>query len=100
MTFNTKVEELRWDNNAQHWLVQIKNVKTGQTSTKTAKVVVSAAGILHEPQWPNLPGLKSFQGKLMHTAQWDVNADLKGKRVAVIGTGSSACVSLRFRYFL
>lgn len=96
MTFNTKVEELRWDNDAQHWLVHVKNVKTGETRTKIARVVVSAAGILHEPQWPNIPGLNSFQGKLMHTAQWDVNADLKGKRVAVIGTGSSAWVRCRF----
>ena len=41
-------------------------------------------------KWPNIEGLSSFKGKLMHTARWDKSYDVKGKRVAVIGAGSSA----------
>jgi cation diffusion facilitator CzcD-associated flavoprotein CzcO len=40
-------------------------------------------------KWPDIPGLHSFQGKLFHTAQYEEGFDLKGKRVAVIGSGSS-----------
>lgn len=41
-------------------------------------------------KWPNIPGIDVFKGKLMHSARWDVEYDLKGKTVAVIGGGSSA----------
>lgn len=43
-----------------------------------------------EWKWPNIPGLDTFEGKLMHSAAWDGQYDLKGKRVAVIGGGSSS----------
>lgn len=41
-------------------------------------------------KWPNIPGLDTFEGKLMHSAAWDGEYDLKGKKVAVIGGGSSS----------
>lgn len=41
-------------------------------------------------KWPNIPGIDTFKGKLMHSARWDAKYDLKGKTVAVIGGGSSA----------
>lgn len=41
-------------------------------------------------KWPNIPGIDIFRGKLMHSARWDAEYDLKGKTVAVIGGGSSA----------
>lgn len=51
---------------------------------------VLASGPLHVPAIPDLPGLKDFQGKIFHSAQWDHQYDLKGKNVASIGTGGSA----------
>ncbi|MDX1804761.1 MAG: NAD(P)/FAD-dependent oxidoreductase, partial [Alcanivorax sp.] len=55
-----------------------------------ARLVVSAVGGLVSPRWPTIPGQKGFTGKVMHTARWDRDYDLGGKRVAVIGTGASA----------
>ncbi|GIH76549.1 flavin-containing monooxygenase [Planobispora longispora] len=53
-------------------------------------VVVSAVGQLNRPHLPEIPGMSSFAGTSFHSARWDHSADLTGKRVAVIGTGSSA----------
>jgi cation diffusion facilitator CzcD-associated flavoprotein CzcO len=52
--------------------------------------VVSAAGALHLPSFPDIPGAGRFGGPSFHSAQWDRSLDLDGKRVAVIGTGASA----------
>ena len=56
----------------------------------TADVLVSAAGALSDPKLPDIDGIDSFQGEIFHSAQWDHDYDLTGKRVAVIGTGASA----------
>ncbi len=55
-----------------------------------ADVVVSAVGQLHRPAIPHIPGADRFTGQVFHSAQWPTSLDLKGKRVAVIGTGASA----------
>lgn len=65
-------------------------VKTTQDKTYEADLLFSAAGILHKPAYPDIPGIGSFAGVAMHSARWDTNLDLKGKRIGVIGTGSSA----------
>ncbi len=65
------------------------HVRTTQ-SQFTTKSLICATGPLSVPKRPNLPGLDSFTGKVVHTAQWDANYDFRGKRVAVIGTGASA----------
>jgi cation diffusion facilitator CzcD-associated flavoprotein CzcO len=52
--------------------------------------VFSATGILHHPAYPEIQGLDSFQGDMWHTARWNHDVDLAGKRVGVIGTGSTA----------
>jgi cation diffusion facilitator CzcD-associated flavoprotein CzcO len=51
---------------------------------------VSAAGALHLPAYPDIPGAERFAGTSFHSARWDQSCDLAGKRVAVIGTGASA----------
>lgn len=53
-------------------------------------IVVAAAGRLHHPVLPDIPGADSFAGAKFHTARWDPALDLKGKRLGVIGTGSTA----------
>jgi cation diffusion facilitator CzcD-associated flavoprotein CzcO len=74
----------RWDDAAQRWLVS-----TGAGNVR-ARVLVSAAGALADPTYPDIPGLDSFAGTVMHSARWDSAHDLTGERVAVIGTGASA----------
>ena len=54
------------------------------------KAIVAGLGPLHLPSIPELPGLERFEGTAFHSAQWDHDYDLTGKRVAVIGTGASA----------
>ena len=56
----------------------------------TARFIIVATGPMHEPVTPALPGLETFPGESFHSARWDPNVDLRGKRVAVIGTGASA----------
>jgi cation diffusion facilitator CzcD-associated flavoprotein CzcO len=65
-------------------------VETDTGETLTADFLVAAVGQLSRPAIPNLPGRDSFEGPAFHSARWDHDVDLTGKRVAVIGTGASA----------
>jgi cation diffusion facilitator CzcD-associated flavoprotein CzcO len=62
----------------------------GSAYEEEADVVIQATGSLNAWKWPAVKGLMDFQGKLMHSAQWDDSVDLAGKRVALIGSGSTA----------
>ncbi len=64
--------------------------KTTAAATLTAGALVLGLGPLHRPRVPDLPGLTTFQGEKFHSAQWNHDYDLSGKRVAVVGTGASA----------
>ncbi|MGM0564931.1 MAG: NAD(P)-binding domain-containing protein [Pseudomonadota bacterium] len=55
-----------------------------------ARAVVSAVGGLVDPAWPNFKGMEQFKGELFHTARWNHDVDLRGKKVAIVGTGASA----------
>jgi cation diffusion facilitator CzcD-associated flavoprotein CzcO len=79
-----EVTAATWQEDAQRW-----DVETSQ-GHYTANVVVSAMGPLTEPKIPDIPGLDSFDGEVMHSARWNHDYDLSGKRVASIGTGASA----------
>ena len=82
--FGHEVTAARWDDDAQCWVVDT----TG--GPYRANVLVSARGPLSEPCVPALRGLARFEGSLFHSARWDHDHDLRGERVAVIGTGASA----------
>jgi 4-hydroxyacetophenone monooxygenase len=56
----------------------------------TANAVINCHGPVNRWSWPKIPGFDSFAGPKMHTAGWDASVDLKGKKVAVIGTGASS----------
>ncbi|PQM47196.1 flavin-containing monooxygenase [Mycobacterium talmoniae] len=62
---------------------------TAAGATVSHDFLISAAGVLREPRLPDIDGLADFAGPVMHSARWDHGADLTGKRVAVIGTGST-----------
>ena len=68
----------------------IWTVTTADNKTFLSRIVISCSGVLSEPAYPNIKGLKNFKGKLFHTARWDKSIDLNHKKVAVIGTGASA----------
>jgi cyclohexanone monooxygenase len=82
--FDTVVEEAVWDDAAQRWRVQTSG------GAYVAQFLIVAAGGLSAPKLPEIDGIETFQGELFHSARWDHDVDLAGKRVAVIGTGASA----------
>jgi cation diffusion facilitator CzcD-associated flavoprotein CzcO len=85
MRFDTLVDGARWDEDAQHWVVQIAGGEP-----LTARYLLTATGFLSQPHTPDIPGIDTFAGKIIHTSAWDENHDLAGKRAAVIGTGATA----------
>jgi cation diffusion facilitator CzcD-associated flavoprotein CzcO len=72
----------RWDDEAMLWRLETSR------GSLTADVFRSGCGGLVEPALPDVPGIESFQSEAFHSARWDHNVDLTGKRVAVIGTGA------------
>ncbi len=86
--YGCAVERMDWDDCRRCW--NIETVERGEMASYRARAVVSAAGALHLPSYPDIPGAGRFAGTSFHSARWDRSADLAGKRVAVIGTGASA----------
>ena len=82
--FDTTVDDAVWDEEAQRWTVSTS------AGTWSARTVISGAGGLSEPKMPDIEGIETFQGELFHSARWNHDVDLTGKRVAVIGTGASS----------
>ncbi|MFD4676885.1 flavin-containing monooxygenase [Lentzea sp. NPDC058450] len=81
MRFGVTVTGARW--RGDHWEV------VAGSSVFTARYLVTATGFLSMPKTPDIPGISSFAGKVVHTAAWEP-VDLTGKRVAIIGTGATA----------
>ncbi len=82
---NTKVLDAEFDDERSLW-----RIHTDPDGEITARFLVNASGVLTVPNLPDIDGVDSFAGLTLHTARWDHNQDLTGKRVAVIGTGASA----------
>jgi 4-hydroxyacetophenone monooxygenase len=87
--FETEVEEAAFDDARSLWRVRIRD-KGGRRETLEARAVISAVGQLNQPRYPDVPGRDDFGGPTFHSARWRHDVDLKGRRVAVIGTGASA----------
>jgi cation diffusion facilitator CzcD-associated flavoprotein CzcO len=81
----TKVVAADFDDDAHLW-----RLGTAAGEELTARHVVGATGVFTKPKPPDIAGLADFAGAVMHTARWDHGQELRGKRVAVIGTGASA----------
>jgi cation diffusion facilitator CzcD-associated flavoprotein CzcO len=84
LRFDSEVKMMTWDADRLCWDIE---TSSGRLS---ADLVVSATGPLSDPKTPDIPGLDSFPGKVFHSARWDHDYDLRGKRVAMVGTGASA----------
>ncbi|CAM1507504.1 Fc.00g071450.m01.CDS01 [Cosmosporella sp. VM-42] len=83
-----KVVGAKWSEQIAKWCVTVET--GGATFTDEGDFLINAGGILNEWKWPSISELHSFEGKLMHSAEWDVTYDFNDKRIAVIGGGSSA----------
>ena len=79
-----EVTNAEWDDDVQRWIVATSE------GTFRARVLVAGAGPLAEPKIPDIPGIDEFEGETWHSARWNHDYDLKGKRIASIGTGASA----------
>lgn len=84
LRLETDVRRAGWDEQAHLWRL---HTSRGEI---TARYLLTANGVLHQPKRPDIPGLGDFAGKVMHTAEWDASYDLTGRRVGLIGTGASA----------
>ena len=82
--FGTELTSARWDGAASRWRVE---TTTGSFSTR---FLVLGVGGLSAPRMPEVPGLDRFAGTMFHSAAWRHDHDLRGERVAVVGTGASA----------
>jgi len=93
--FQTRVEELSWDEEASFWIV-----KTNKNDRMKARYLCLATGPLNRPKLPGIPGIESFEGHSFHASRWDYEytggdsegnlTGLQGKRVGIIGTGATA----------
>ncbi|HYT40430.1 MAG TPA: NAD(P)/FAD-dependent oxidoreductase, partial [Acidimicrobiia bacterium] len=91
MRFGVEVESMTWQEADRRWEVSVRPVAlNAERETLTANVVISATGYLNRPAYPEIDGLESFAGPCMHTARWQRDTEIAGKRVAVLGTGASA----------
>ncbi|MFD6073405.1 flavin-containing monooxygenase [Amycolatopsis lurida] len=83
--FGQEMTGARWDADENRW-----HVASRSGDEFVAPALVAGVGALHLPQIPKLPGIERFKGRAFHSARWEHDYDLKGKRVAVVGTGASA----------
>jgi cation diffusion facilitator CzcD-associated flavoprotein CzcO len=79
-----ELEDAAWDEDRRVWRLRTSS------GPIECRYLIAGAGPLHEPSIPDLPGLQDFQGTIFHSATWDHGHDLRGRRVAVAGTGASA----------
>lgn len=84
ITYNCEMTSARWDDTTSTWVVETSR------GTVRARHLVAAPGALSEPVVPDLPGSSEFSGTVFHTARWNHDHDLTGRRVAIVGSGASA----------
>jgi len=85
LRLRTEITSARWDAAAEDW-----ELTTATGDTHRFDVVVSAIGLFTRPVMPDLPEQEPFAGTVMHTARWDHSVSVDGKKVAILGTGSTA----------
>ena len=85
MRFGTVVRGARWDEAGRCWTVEIDGAES-----ITARYLLTATGFLSQPKMPDIPGIDTFAGTVVHSTDWTDSYDLTGKRAAVIGTGATA----------
>lgn len=87
MHFGAELEAAEWDAATSEWVITLRD--GNGTRIERFNVLISATGLFAKPKKPDIAGIDSFQGKIFHTTAWDYSTPYAGKRVAVIGTGST-----------
>lgn len=85
MRFGISVERSTWDERNRCW-----EVETSEGEVVRGRYLLTATGFLSQPKMPDIPGIETFAGEVVHTTAWDDDVDLTGRRAAVIGTGATA----------
>lgn len=85
-----KVVSASWSDIRSKWAITVLNLDTGDQFEDEADFIINGGGVLNKWKWPDITGLHTFKGKLVHSASYPEGYDLKGKRVALVGAGSSA----------
>ncbi len=84
---NSEVEHAAWSQDKQKWELLIEH--DGKKSTFEANFLIHGGSFFGTPKKPEIEGMENFHGPIMHTAEWDHDVDLAGKRLGIIGNGSS-----------
>ncbi|PCG89354.1 Hypothetical protein PENO1_105180 [Penicillium occitanis (nom. inval.)] len=84
-----RVLDAQWDEETGMWKLTIKNESSGEILSESCHFLFNGGGYLNHWKWPNIEGLRTFNGDLVHTANWTDDIDLRDKKVGVIGNGSS-----------
>ena len=85
---NTSLTSSTWDDAAKQWVLNVTG-PDGKMATLRSNVLISGAGLFNTPNLPDIPGIESFEGRIFHTTAWDHGYDYGGKKVGLIGTGST-----------
>ncbi|MBP2520931.1 NAD(P)/FAD-dependent oxidoreductase [Rhodococcus erythropolis] len=80
----TAVTSVRWDDSLAQW-----EVRTESSKVYRSKYLITALGVLSEPNTPEIPGIEQFSGQVVHTSRWPDGLEVAGRKVGVIGTGST-----------
>ncbi|KAK9898968.1 FAD/NAD-P-binding domain-containing protein [Cystobasidium minutum MCA 4210] len=83
-----EVIKAEWQDDRSKWVVTVRG-PDGREFTDEGDIFINASGILNSYKWPKIPTLKKFKGALVHTARWPQDLEWKGKKIAVLGSGSS-----------
>lgn len=84
ISLNSEVTDIKWDASTNLWNVTLADGKSVST-----RFVVTSLGPLSDPNIPAIDGIETFKGEIIHTSRWPDSADWKGKKVGVVGTGST-----------
>ncbi|KAL2876979.1 hypothetical protein SGCOL_007812 [Colletotrichum sp. CLE4] len=90
MVFKCQMKWATWDDSIRRWRIGCSSI--GNSCERTVyhtRYLVNSLGVLSQANYPDIPGLKDYQGITCHTARWDASIELKGKKVGIIGSGST-----------
>jgi 4-hydroxyacetophenone monooxygenase len=94
MIFDTEVIAAEWNEAEAHWKVTLRS-RDGSVSEREVPLLISASGLFSTPRIPNIEGIDTFSGTVFHSTAWDHSCSLRGKRVALVGNGSTGTQMLR-----
>jgi len=86
--FGCDLETAKFDEQGSFWELTVQH-SNGEYEDCVAKVLISAAGLFSTPKIPDIPGTENFEGEIIHPTVWPSEGDMKGKRIAIVGNGST-----------